>query len=56
MKGIDGQNYNIDSDDDNNNGNNDNNNDDNNETTKKYLISGVAWLDENKNGIREDSE
>ena len=55
IKGIDGQNYNIDNSDD-NSGDNNNNNNGNNDSTKKYSISGIAWLDENSNGQREDSE
>ena len=58
IKGIDGQNYNIDNSDDNSgdNNNNNNNNGGNNDSNKKYSISGIAWLDENSNGQREDSE
>lgn len=57
MKGVEGQNY--DSDDSNNNNNNNNNNNGNgndNNSTKKYTINGIAWLDENKDGLRDDSE
>ena len=56
IKGIKGQNYNNNSNNDNNNNNGNNNNNNNGGTTKNYTISGVAWLDENKNGTREDTE
>ena len=45
-------------DSDNQNNQNDQNNSDNSEnnTTQKYSISGLVWLDENKNGKRDGSE
>ena len=38
------------------NGNNDPSNPNNNNNTNKYSISGLAWNDENRNGVKETSE
>ena len=40
----------------NNNSNNNNNNNAENNNLEKHNISGIAWIDENKNGIRDNNE
>lgn len=40
----------------NKNTNNSNSNNSSNEVSNKYSISGLAWLDSNRNGIRDDNE
>lgn len=40
----------------NNNGNGENGNNGNNSSTSSYMLSGIAWIDENENGQRDSSE
>ena len=45
-----------DGDDDNVDDGDDNNDDDNTNDENKYKLAGMAWLDRNQNGVREDDE
>ena len=40
----------------NNDNNNNNNNNGNDSSTSNYLVSGIAWIDENENGQRDSNE
>lgn len=53
LKGVEGQNYNN---SDSNNGSDNGSSDDGTDTSDNYSISGIAWLDENMDGSRNDDE